>query len=115
MTHRRRSNLDNTSELAVPCAPWRRRLSQVVRRRSAKPLYGGSNPPAASTANQIDRAQVDFFVSCCPWLTLYAISGILSELDSTSRRAGNGLISLPGVSSITLPAQSEFPGGEDYE
>jgi hypothetical protein len=24
------------------------RLSQVVRRRSAKPLYGGSNPPAAS-------------------------------------------------------------------
>ena len=57
-----------------------RRLSQVVRRRSAKPLYGGSNPPAASSTGRLKSRQCEiagFFVSWkgsisskSPWGTL---------------------------------------------
>lgn len=41
-----------------------RRLSQVVRRRSAKPLYGGSNPPAASIQKTEEASLVEAFLVC---------------------------------------------------
>jgi hypothetical protein len=43
------------------------RLSQVVRQRSAKPLYGGSNPPAASSAAGPCRVPSQSITSKLQW------------------------------------------------